>query len=669
MSAQVVLISTAYFALTSHLTAKFGLFVGCMSLALGLQNGAFSQAGGISVHTTYLTGMITSLLKTKTERNSSQSAARDKLTSDQKVTLLAGIWLAFVLGATVGAAMVFWFGAPGVFGAALLLLAMVIGQSASRWQGAKLKPHRLNCGGTDLAGGVAGKGEPTHRIQFGSADASSSGGGEGEWYRCIGSVEVVRAITRAAILFLFLFSVSHTSAQSAPASPSRPWHSPAERQVQDEARQLRDFRLGTDPTQPYSLVELIDLAETHNPETRVAWERARAQAAALGVARSELYPTLAVAALSATRRGEIFFITNFLRQTTQYFQVTLALNYTVFDFGARSGRIDAARAEVLAANFGFNNTHRKVIYQVEQAYYRLLNSMGQEDAARASLSNAQAVQQAAEDRLAHGLATLPDVLEARSATAEAEYDLQAVLGAEEIARGDLATAVGTSAAAAIHVQPINQLPTPDSIGDTVDQAINRALEQRPDLMQRVAEIRSANARVKEARAAYYPALTLNVSPNVQSLYGLQQQFPWAHTADLAGGVIFNLRWAIFDGGARKNNLARAKANVNAAEAKVNVTQDEIADQVWTAYSNLNTAFRQRQASLALLEAASQSYAAALESYNYGVRSLLDVTAAQRTLAQARSTDVLARTQVLTALADLAFRTGDSIQPNTPRPLP
>jgi len=34
-----------------------------------------------------------------------------------------------------------------------------------------------------------------------------------------------------------------------------------------------------------------------------------------------------------------------------------------------------------------------------------------------------------------------------------------------------------------------------------------------------------------------------------------------------------------------------------------------------------------------------------------------VTAAQRVLAQARSSDVLARTQVLAALADLAFRTG------------
>ena len=144
MSVQVVLISTAYFALTSHLTAKFGLFVGCMSLALGLQNGAFSQAGGISVHTTYLTGMITSLLKTKTERHSSQTTARDKVASDQKVSLLGGIWLAFVLGATAGAAMVLWFGAPGVFGAALLLLAMVIGKCASRWRRAQWKEdHRI----------------------------------------------------------------------------------------------------------------------------------------------------------------------------------------------------------------------------------------------------------------------------------------------------------------------------------------------------------------------------------------------------------------------------------------------------------------------------------------------------------------------------------------------
>ena len=97
---------------------------------------------------------------------------------------------------------------------------------------------------------------------------------------------------------------------------------------------------------------------------------------------------------------------------------------------------------------------------------------------------------------------------------------------------------------------------------------------------------------------------------------------------------------------------------------MNAARDAIAEEVWRGYSNLRTAFRQRQSALALLSAAEQSYAAALESFNHGVRNLLDVTAAQRTLAQARSTDVLARTQVLASLAELAFRTGDSIQPTT-----
>jgi outer membrane protein TolC len=340
----------------------------------------------------------------------------------------------------------------------------------------------------------------------------------------------------------------------------------------------------------------------------------------------------------------------------------LDLNYTVFDFGARAGRIARARAEVMTANFGFNDTHRNVIFQVEQAYYRLLNAVGQEDAARASLSNAQAVQEAAEERLKQGLATLPDVLEARSATAQADYELQAVLGAEEVARGELGTALGTSPAATIHVQPLDELPIPESIGDTAEQAIQRGFEQRPDLLKQVAEICSANARVKEARAAFFPTLTLGTSPNTQLLYGSQQALPWTHTAGFYGGFSASLNWTLFDGGARRNRLAQAEAGVRAAEAQATTARDQVADQVWIAYSNLHTAFRQRQAATALLEAASQSYAAALEAYKYGVRNLLDVTAAQQTLAQARSADVLARTQVLSALADLAFRTGQAIQP-------
>jgi outer membrane protein len=102
---------------------------------------------------------------------------------------------------------------------------------------------------------------------------------------------------------------------------------------------LLTLRFNIDSTRTYALAELIDLAESHNPATRVDWERARAQAEALGVTRSELFPTLASAVVSQTARQQAFFGNRFNGQEIQDFQVQMDLNYTVFDFGARSGRI------------------------------------------------------------------------------------------------------------------------------------------------------------------------------------------------------------------------------------------------------------------------------------------------------------------------------------------
>jgi outer membrane protein TolC len=153
----------------------------------------------------------------------------------------------------------------------------------------------------------------------------------------------------------------------------------------------------------------------------------------------------------------------------------------------------------------------------------------------------------------------------------------------------------------------------------------------------------------------------------QTIYGIQEQFPATQSTFFGWYASANLKWTLFDGGARKNRLALAKATARAAEAAVDSTRDQVADEVWSAYSNLKTALRQRQAASALLNAAMESYDAALQAYGYGVRSLLDVTAAQKVLAQARTADVSARAEVLTQLANLAFRTGDAIRSRARKP--
>ncbi len=421
-----------------------------------------------------------------------------------------------------------------------------------------------------------------------------------------------------------------------------------------------------DPSKTYTLPELINIAEQNNPETRVAWENAKARAADLGISKSTLYPTVAALAVAQSARDNLFFAPDYYRQTVETFSPALELDYTIFDFGRRLDEIAISRNNLFAANFLFNDTHRKVIYQVMAAYYRVLNTKGQEDAAEANLKNAQTVQADAEARLELGLATLPDVLEARSAAAQADYDLQAAIGASEIAHGDLATALGISPVNPLQVQSIQDLTIPQDLTGTVETSIDHALAQRPDLMQRVAELRAARAEVKAAKTAYLPTLTISGTAGLAKNFSEQNTSPGVYSANQEfWNARFGLNWTIFDGLARENRLARAKADQKQASAEVDAIRDQVENEVWAAYSTARTALRQQKAAAALLEAASSSYEAALQSYNYGVRSQIDVVSAQRTLAAARTADVSARTQLLTGIAALAFQTGDLLQKKGP----
>jgi uncharacterized membrane protein YoaK (UPF0700 family) len=123
---EIVLIAAAYRALESDSIFRLKLFVFCVSLALGMQNGAFRRAGGINVHTTYLTGMITTLIAAGTDRYLSRITLQPVPATDPKIELLCGIGVAFVLGAGTGAAMIFHFQRAGILGAALVLFGAVV---------------------------------------------------------------------------------------------------------------------------------------------------------------------------------------------------------------------------------------------------------------------------------------------------------------------------------------------------------------------------------------------------------------------------------------------------------------------------------------------------------------------------------------------------------------
>lgn len=160
---------------------------------------------------------------------------------------------------------------------------------------------------------------------------------------------------RFALAGWALCTSSNLLAQGAPPAPDRPWVLP--NRMSEEQRQIgRQAHTSVDPGRTYSLPDLIDVAERHNPTTRAAWENARATAARLGVARSELLPNLTAVAMANTTRDGVLLGNAFVRQTLGLYQPMLQVSYLALDFGDRSARIDEIREQLVAANLNFNQS-------------------------------------------------------------------------------------------------------------------------------------------------------------------------------------------------------------------------------------------------------------------------------------------------------------------------
>jgi outer membrane protein len=474
---------------------------------------------------------------------------------------------------------------------------------------------------------------------------------------------VVSWVLAFAVMMAPIFSIGAWG-QRAPATPDAPWL-PDRHSLERQTTVVAIHEASIDEGHVYSLGELIDIAESNNPTTRAAWNRAKMTAASVGIAKSELYPTIVATAAGRAYLNPQLFYQTFVVQDIGAFDTAVHLAYTLVDFGARRTEITAAQARLVAANLSFNNEHLILIRQVSVAYFSLLNARGLREAAEDSLNDAKTTEAAAQERRNNGLATVPEVLEAKAATAKATYDLKSAIGAEQVEIGDLARAITANPVKPLKVEPLDQLRIPDALDQSVQDAINTAFKDRPDLQADEARVHAAQAEVKHAYASYYPSLTFEGSKGWLRAFGEQDGYPGVYAQTHTYDAVLGLKWTVFDGLLRESRVTQAKAEEKVATEEVRDRQDEITNQVWNDYTNATTALEQRQAAAALLSAASESYSAALESYKDGVRNFLDVLAAENALAQARAIDVTARTQVLQTFTDLEFRTGDLLA-NHPR---
>lgn len=425
-----------------------------------------------------------------------------------------------------------------------------------------------------------------------------------------------------------------------------------------------------DPARPYTLAELIDIAEHNNPRTRIVWEQAKQKADELGVAKSAYYPVLAgVAAFSDERIIDPFPKPLAPRGYTMVeipaVVPEVTLDYLIFDFGRRGAKVDAVTAEKLAAGANFIQANQQVAFNVASGYYKLLTQQERLEAAQQTLKTAQTTQDAAEAQLLNGRSTLPDVLNARAETSQAVFDLESADGDEKIARVTLTETLGVEPSPNITIDGQKNAALPDAMTMPIDALIDRAMADRPDLIAQAAQIRAADDAIRAARSEYLPKVVLSANAAQTSIWPTTDYGQLGNASQATWSAALAVEWELFDGGARKNELAAARSKKREAQDELREKHDQATREVWTAYIAFRTALRKQQAAVALLDSANSSYSASLEAYKYGVKNLIDVVTAERQLAQARYSSVSARSQLFLEAVDLEFSTGNLLRHQPP----
>jgi uncharacterized membrane protein YoaK (UPF0700 family) len=113
------------------------LFIVCMCLALGIQNGALNRTNGISVHSTYMTGMVTTLIHKSFDHLSSKESRKEdssKQSACLAIQVLVSMWISFIFGAVTGAVMVTSFHSIGLLGIVLVLIPLTFAEIKEKLQ-------------------------------------------------------------------------------------------------------------------------------------------------------------------------------------------------------------------------------------------------------------------------------------------------------------------------------------------------------------------------------------------------------------------------------------------------------------------------------------------------------------------------------------------------------
>ena len=299
----------------------------------------------------------------------------------------------------------------------------------------------------------------------------------------------------------------------------------------------------------------------------------------------------------------------------------------IYTGGQINAGIRQARAGVEAANEQLSSAEQDLFLQTVTAYVDVLRDRETVRIRRNNVGVLEEQVRAAKDRFEVGEITRTDVslsearLEGAKANfAGAEAQLEASIAAYVFLIGDVPGDLALP-------PPVPALPT------SIEQAVEIALEQSPDInAARFAE-RAASEAINRAYGQLKPQVSIVGTASAQETFNYEDF--QAGTRDTSVGAFARASIPLFEGGLIQSQVRSAKLERSRAQSQIDAAERQVRAQVAQAYYRYQAALKAIEASVRQEEAAELAYEGAKEELAVGIRTTLAVLDQEQELFEAR----------------------------------
>ena len=395
------------------------------------------------------------------------------------------------------------------------------------------------------------------------------------------------------------------------------------------------------------LQELIRTAIRDNYDVRIAATRVLQAHAVLGITRADQLPTVngGVTALNERAPRQL----NGQEVNTGLMQVNLSLFWELDFWGKFRRATEAARADVLATEWGQRAVISSLVSNVAAAYFQLRELDLELEISKQTLATREESLRLVKVRQQGGVTSMMDVRQSEQLVYGAAGNISDLERRIEQQENLISILIGRNPGPILRGKPLVE----NAISATVPAGLpSELLERRPDIRSAEESLAAANARIGVAKAAWFPSIALTGTGGYQSsaltaLFAAPAGF-WSAGAQAVQSV--------FSGGRIRSGVKLSEAQQQEAALRYQQTIQqafrEVSDSL-IAYTK-DQEFRRQQE---LLTASAQDAVKLSDArYQGGAVSYLEVLDsdtryfdARLTLAQAELAERLALVQLYNAL--------------------